>query len=127
MRLLLDTHTFVWALTSPERLGRDARRLLSDPANIPIVSAVSAYEVAHNRLRRRTIPAAVATDFVHSARQLGAELLSVTAGHALLAGRFAQRHGDPWDRILAAQSIIEDMPLLSADRQLADLGATVIW
>jgi PIN domain nuclease of toxin-antitoxin system len=45
----------------------------------------------------------------------------------LLAGRFPQRHGDPWDRVLAAQSIIEGLPVLSSDRQLAALGANVLW
>jgi len=128
VRILLDTHTLLWAAFDEDLLSRRARKLLRTPANELFVSAASAWEIA-TKFRLGKLPAAqvLANDFVRTITGAGYLLLSISVEHALRAGRLPGEHKDPFDRMLAAQAIHEDMPILSSDEQLDGFGVRRIW
>ena len=118
MKLLLDTHILLWAAGRPEKLSRKARRLLDDPDNALIFSAVSLWEIVIKQGLGRD-------DFDVNARQLRRGLLdneygelAVTSAHALAIDDLPPLHKDPFDRMLLAQSRVEGFTLLTADAQI---------
>jgi|LauGreSBDMM110SN_4_FD.fasta_scaffold08872_2 PIN domain nuclease of toxin-antitoxin system len=125
MRLLLDTHSLIWALQGSNQLSADARRQILDPAHEIWMSAVSVYEYGLQvRLGRMTpFPLPIAVESL----DLGCRELSITPEHAGCAASFPLIHRDPWDRILAAQAILEDMSVVTRDPSIAALGAPTIW
>lgn len=128
MRVLLDTHAVLWATLEPARLSPTARRLLIDPGNETVVSSVVAWEVATKyRLGKLPGVAAFLGNFRQHMARLKAEELPVTSQHALLAGSFTTRHRDPFDRMLAAQAVIEGLPLLTNDRAMLDFEIITLW
>lgn len=117
MRLLLDTHALLWALAEPERLSKRAASYLRDASTGVLVSAASAWEIA-TKLRLGKLAGAepIVAGYAAHLRTLRAEELPVTSEHALVAGGFELEHRDPFDRILAAQALLEGVPLLTNDR-----------
>jgi PIN domain nuclease of toxin-antitoxin system len=127
--LLLDTHAFVWANSAPQRLSLDARALIEDTANPLVVSAASAWELAI-KFHSGRFPAAepLVRHFGAVCTRLGATLLAITADHALRAGGLTWAHTDPFDRMLVAQSLAEDLTLVTRDRVMADvIGVSTAW
>ncbi len=113
---LLDTHVLLWVLSRSDRLPDDVRTELADPSNRLLVSAVSGFEIAtKNRLGK--LPGVNALLFAWSQRlaDLGAEELAVHGRHAVLAGSMSWGHRDPFDRMLVAQSVIENLVLVTSD------------
>lgn len=125
MRLLLDTHSLIWALQGSTQLSADARRQILDPANEIWMSAVSVYEyglqVTLGRITPFPLPIAI------ECLDLGCQLMDITTAHAERAAQFPLTHRDPWDRILAAQAMIEDMVVVTRDAEIAALGARTVW
>jgi len=100
--------------------------MVSDSENEISISAVSAYEIGLKRDRDPEL-ARIAANMMSATRALDFRWMAVTADHAAMAGQLPFHHRDPWDRILAAQSLIEGLPLVSIDRQIASFGAEVLW
>lgn len=126
MKCLIDTHVLIWALRDPDLLSSAAHRLLTDRDNQILVSAGAAYEIEFKRPRSadiRELPA----DLDAGVRGLGFEWLTITSEHALFAGRLPRLHGDPFDRLIVAQALIERATLVSRDGVLAPYGAPMIW
>ncbi|HET7399733.1 MAG TPA: type II toxin-antitoxin system VapC family toxin [Intrasporangium sp.] len=126
---LLDTHALLWALTDPARLGAAAHALVADSRVRLHVSAASGWELSTKSRLGKLAGAAVVLDGLdrHLAR-LGARPLDISLQHALLAGRLDWDHRDPFDRMLAAQSMIESMPLVSKDPAFHEVaGVRVVW
>jgi PIN domain nuclease of toxin-antitoxin system len=125
MRLLLDTHALIWALQGSSRLSAQARQQILDPSNEIWMSAVSVYEyglqVALGRITSFPLPITV------ECLDLGCRTLDISAAHAGHAASLALVHRDPWDRILAAQAILEGMTVVTRDPSIAALGAPVLW
>lgn len=116
MRLLLDTQTFLWALAEPRRLSARATNLIEAPSNVVLVSAASAWEIAtKHRLGRLPSGGPIIAGFAAHLATLRAEELPVRSVHALRAGSFVVEHRDPFDRTLAAQAVVEGVPLLTQD------------
>lgn len=126
MKYLLDTHTILWAAYRKDLLSANVRRILA--GNELLVSAASAWEIA-TKFRLGKLPSAqiLANDFVRTVTNAGYLLLAISVDHALRAGRLTGEHRDPFDRMLAAQAIHEDMPILSSDEQLDSFGVRRIW
>ncbi|WP_106848723.1 type II toxin-antitoxin system VapC family toxin [Blastococcus sp. Marseille-P5729] len=129
VRLLLDTHALLWALTEPDRLGREASTAIRDRSTELRVSAASAWEIAtKQRLGKLPGTSALVRGYAAHLRRLGAQELAVTNEHALLAGVLTWEHRDPFDRMLAAQTIIEGLVLVTRDavfQEVADLST--LW
>ena len=128
MRILLDTHTLYWWVYFPELLPREVRHMLSDPDVTGFVSAVSAYEMSykHHRGNWPEIAGLVAA-FEEVIAADGFGLLPLSAAHAIRAGAFPREHRDPFDRMIAAQAMVEGVALVSNDRGLSGMGAEVVW
>lgn len=121
IRLLLDTQILLWALAGHRRLPREARRLIDDHESI--VSAASIWEIAIKVSigRLDADPAAVQQALDPS----GFEELAVTGEHAARVVQLPPHHRDPFDRLLVAQSLVEQLVLLTTDSQLAAYGSLV--
>ena len=128
MRVLLNTHTLLWAVLSPDSLSRRAARIVADESNEILVSAASAWEISIKvRLGKLAGAEALERDFLNVMDAAGYTLLSIDAAAALRAGRLASDHRDPFDRVLAAQALSEDIPVLSADTKLDTFGIRRLW
>ena len=128
MRLLLDTHTLIWAIAGSPYLSADARDAIDDPANDVLVSAASAWEAAtKHRLGRLDSGDAVVERFLEAVHDLRASELPVSSAHGLLAGSFPAVHRDPFDRMLAAQAVIEGALLVTTDRAFQQFPVEVLW
>lgn len=128
MRYLLDTHVLLWAAFRKELLSDRARHLLLSEKNEILVSAASAWEIATKfRLGKLPMARVLAEDFVAKVTGAGYLLMPITPEHALRAGRMTSEHKDPFDRMLAAQAIHEDMPLIGNDEQLDGFGVRREW
>jgi PIN domain nuclease of toxin-antitoxin system len=126
MRILLDTHIWIWALTDPSKLAPKARDALEDPDNEILFSAASVWEFAIKHGLGRAdfafspdhmIQAAVATGFVER---------PVTSKTAAKAAMLPHHHRDPFDRLLVAQAMTEPAMLYTADVQLSAYSEMVV-
>ena len=128
MRVLLDTHSLLWAVFHKDLLSPRARHLLHAQRNEVFVSAVSAWEIA-TKYRLGKLPEAqvLVDDFVPSLQLAGYVPLPISLEHALRAGRLTAEHKDPFDRMLAAQAIHEDLAVISNDEHLDIFGVRREW
>ena len=128
MKVLLDTHALLWAMMSPSILSSKASTIIADEANIILVSAASAWEIA-TKVRLGKLPGAEALerDFLDLVADAGYTLLAIDAASALRAGRLTGEHRDPFDRMIAAQALAQDIPVLSTDAKLDVFGVRRIW
>ena len=127
--LLLDTHAYVWALTDPNRLSDRARTAIETPSNVVFVSAATAWEMAI-KYRADKWPEAEVLLAQHDdlTSRLGAQSLDISAADAIRAGTLDWDHADPFDRMLAAQSLLHHAALLTRDAAFGDLrGLTIVW
>jgi PIN domain nuclease of toxin-antitoxin system len=127
VRLLLDTHIAIWALTEPARLGA-AAALVADPEHEVFVSAVSVLEIAVKRARgqKKGKPPFSAEEALRVLPQAGYRFLDVTPRHAALVETLPRLHADPFDRLLVAQALAEPLRLVTADAMVARYSDTVI-
>ena len=128
MKLLLDTQALIWAALDVRKLSAVARDLIADETNEIRVSAASAWEIA-TKVRLGKLPEAAALEarFVEEVTGAGYVLLPITTEVALRAARFTSAHRDPFDRILSAQSLDSDVPIISIDAKLDLFGVRRIW
>lgn len=129
MSYLLDTHALLWALTEPARLGQRAREVIADPESRLVVSAASAWEIAtKHRLGKLPQADVLLGAFSKHLDRLGVTRLPVTEDHALLAGRLEWEHRDPFDRMLAAQTMLESLALITGDPSFDGCrGVPTLW
>jgi PIN domain nuclease of toxin-antitoxin system len=118
VRILLDTHVFLWLQVQPERLG-DHLAAVADTANERLLSAASSWEIAiKHGLGRLILPEPPARWVPDRMRAVGATPLAVEHTHALAVADLPVHHRDPFDRLLVAQARALGASLLTADRRL---------
>ena len=123
MQVLLDTHAFLWWLAGDSRLTAVTRRTIEDDTNTILVSAASAWEIATKfRLGKLPQAGAVARDVNGCLASQGFRALSITVDDAERAGRLPGPHRDPFDRMIAAQALARDIPVVSVDRSFDAWG-----
>ena len=128
MRVLLDTHAFLWWVEDSPHLSATAHRVIEDEANDIIVSAASAWEIATKyRLGKLPEAEAVATDIAGCITNEGFEALAISVSDAERAGRLPGIHRDPFDRILIAQALGHDMAIVSVDAEFDGYGVNRVW
>ncbi len=128
MRLLLDTHAFLWWIAGDERLSSRAAALIADGANEVLVSAASAWEIVVKRaLGRVEVPTPVDRFFTAQLEANAFVPLPIQMRHALGLTALPDAHRDPFDRILVAQAVAEDLTLVTRDRVLRRYPVAVEW
>lgn len=127
-RLLLDSHTLFWFIDGNSRLSAAACKAIQDPGNAVYVSAATAWEIANKfRLGKWPGAQALANDLAGIMSDLSFEPMPISIEHARRAGALHHQHRDPFDRLLAAQAEIEDLPLVTADPAFRDFKIRILW
>ena len=128
MRVLLDTHAFLWWIADSEKLSAAALEVIVDDSNDIAVSAASAWEIA-TKFRIGKLPGceAVALDVGSHIRRQGFEELAIGVADAERAGRLPGPHRDPFDRMLAAQALARQLPFISADPVFDGFDVIRLW
>ena len=128
MKILLDTHAFLWWITDDQKLSSRAREVISDAENELFFSAASGWEISIKvqlgRLKlpeepERFIPEQLRMNFIRS--------LPIQMRHALFVSTLPNHHRDPFDRMLVAQAQLEEMSIISADLQMSRYQIELIW
>ena len=128
MNLLLDTCTLLWWWAEPEKLTERSMTLLRDSSNKIWVSAASAWEVATKfRIGKYPEGARIIEEWHDRLAVDGFQELAISFAHALKAGALPGGHRDPFDRMIAAQSTLEGLAVVSGDAAISGLGAERIW
>ena len=120
MRILLDSHIFVWAKCAPDQLSDEARAALIEPANDVFVSLASAWELWIKHARKPSKELAPVLDegapgFLRAVRESGMELLTITLHHVATAALLPRVHRDPFDRMIAGQAIADRLTVMTSD------------
>jgi len=123
MRLLLDTNILIRMLEEPHRLPGQVRDLLDDMDNALVVTTVSLVEIA---IKVGTGKLAMPDDLLARLGALECEILPVHPHHAMRMAQLPVVHRDPFDRLIVAQALAEDLMLVTSDRLLAGYGVAVI-
>jgi PIN domain nuclease of toxin-antitoxin system len=115
-------------MSGDSNLSSTARTIIKDRNNVSLVSAVSAWEIA-TKVRLGKLPGAadLIQDFVEDLTRERIEILDVTAHHAIRAGLLPGPRKDPFDRMLIAQALAENIPIVSNDRALEGYGVNRLW
>lgn len=128
MRLLLDTHAFVWWLAGDNSLSRRARKVIAEDGNEIYVSAASAWEVATKvRIGKMPSAAQLASDFPTQVAQQEFIGLDITLEHGQRAGSLPGPLRDPFDRMLIAQAQAENLALISIENVFDGYGLVRVW
>lgn len=128
MRLLLDTHALLWWLAGDSSLSPAAQAAIADEANSVLVSAASVWEIT-TKYRLGKLPgcAAIAADLEGAIRDQGFEPLAIALRHGQLAGALPGPHRDPFDRMLIAQALLENLVLVSNEQPFDAYGVGRLW
>ena len=128
MQVLLDTHTLLWFIGGDARLGAHARSLISDTANARLLSVGSLWELAIKvKLGRLRIGFTFPELVEHQVRGNGIDLLPIRPTHLDEVARLPLHHRDPFDRLLIAQAIVEEIPIVSRDGEFDPYPTAVLW
>ena len=128
-RLLLDTHALLWTLLDPDRIPPSTLGLIRDVGTDLFVSSASAWEIGTKyRLGKLNEAQAVIHGYSDHLSRLRAQELPITSHHALTAGMLNWDHRDPFDRMIAAQCMVESIPLVTNDSALVGFpGLRTVW
>jgi PIN domain nuclease of toxin-antitoxin system len=128
VRLLLDTHAFLWWLAGHRSMSKRARSEIEDIEAEVFVSAASAWEITtKHRLGKLPEATVVAQDVLATVESQRFTALPISVRHAQLAGSLAGTHADPFDRMLMAQALLEDLNLVSNEHAFDAYGVKRLW
>ena len=128
MRLLLDTHTFLWLVDGDQRLSSTAAKLIADQHNELILSVASIWELAiKSSLGKIVLRDPLDVFVITWTNSYQIQVQAVLAKHAIAVATLPFHHSDPFDRLLIAQAMTENLTLLSSDRRLHDYGVQIMW
>jgi PIN domain nuclease of toxin-antitoxin system len=127
MRLLLDTQVWLFAIREPGRLAAHAMELLRDPANERLLSMASCWEIAIKFGKGKlSLPEPPLPYITSRLRPTATALLPISLEHACAVAGLPHHHGDPFDRLLVAQAIVEGVPIVTADPHLSQYPVNII-
>ena len=123
MRILVDTHIFLWMLSCPDRLNQKRRYELESRANEVFLSAMS---IAELMIKRSIGKINFEFDPLEMAQKMGVEVLSFSGAEAMVLGKLPFHHKDPFDRMLIAQALINGFSLMSDDSKFLQYECKII-
>ena len=128
MKFLLDTHTFLWSLLEEDHLSPTAVAALDDPTNELHLSMASLWEatikIASGKMR---VPGQSVDYLLQKIEETGVKLVPILPLHLQQLQVLPRLHGDPFDRLILCQSIVEQMPIISADTALRRYQTSILW
>ena len=128
MRLLLDTHAFLWFITDDPSLSAVARALIADASNEILVSPASYWEIAIKiRIGKYPLSAPYETFITQGIDGNGFKVLPIEPRHTAVLTTMPFHHRDPFDRLIVAQAVVEQVPLVSVDAVLDAYGVQRMW
>lgn len=128
MNILLDTHAFLWFIAGSNELSEKARELIEDENNRVFLSAASLWEMAIKvSLEKLTLSEPFETLIPEQLALNGVEILGITVAHTTQVAILPFHHRDPFDRLIIAQALEEQIPVISADDTFDKYGVTRIW
>jgi PIN domain nuclease of toxin-antitoxin system len=128
MKLLLDTHTLLWYFLADPQLSMTVQQMIQDLRNEPFVSVASLWEMAIKvRSGKRCVPGAFETVIIAQLQTHHFGVWSVRPEHTVAISQLALHHKDPFDRMLAVQSLGDNLPLLRVDQIFDQSGVQRIW
>jgi PIN domain nuclease of toxin-antitoxin system len=127
MKILLDTHAFVWMDNEPKKLSRRAQKLCQDPDNVLLLSVASIWEIQiKNQLGKLQLRMPL-PEIIREQQENGIEILPIEPAHIFALDSLPNHHKDPFDRLLIAQAIVESAVLVSADPLIKQYPVKVEW
>lgn len=127
MELLLDTHAFVWFLNGEKQLSLKARKAIEDINNNKYLSIASLWEIAIKMSLGKLKLNKPYRELNKFISENGFEILPVTFDHAMTVSTLPFHHRDPFDRIIAAQTIVEDFTVVTKDENIAKYTNAILW
>ncbi|MBR8835797.1 MAG: type II toxin-antitoxin system VapC family toxin [Stigonema ocellatum SAG 48.90 = DSM 106950] len=128
MKLLLDTHVLIWSAGTPEKLSQRVRDLLIDTSNSIVLSIASIWEMQIKiQLGKLRLNSSLINLIESQQRTNNLQLLPIELDHIWALANLSDHHRDPFDRLLIAQSIVEQMPILSVDSALDAYQIQRLW
>jgi PIN domain nuclease of toxin-antitoxin system len=127
LRILLDTHAWLWLLLEPDHVGPTTRRLVAAGEHSFQLSIASVWELAiKHAAGRLTLPEPPLDYVVSRTRADGIRLLAISVEHACRAAALPRHHGDPFDRVLVAQAELERLTIMTHDQHIPRYGVAVL-
>ena len=128
MRHLIDSQSLIWYVDQDHLLGAAAHAAITDPANDLLLSAATVWEIAIKvGLGKLTLSLPFRQWMNQAIADLGLRLLPIKVEYADVQAGLPRHHGDPFDRLLVAQAMVENVPVISADPRLDAYGITRVW
>ncbi|NKN37683.1 type II toxin-antitoxin system VapC family toxin [Agrobacterium sp. a22-2] len=128
MSFLIDTHAFLWWVLADPNLSSKAKAAIDDADAVRYVSSVTPFEIANKlRIGKLEFAREIVENYDTVLHEANFLTLDITSSHALLAGRLAGEHKDPFDRLLAAQASLDALVLISADRAFDGFDIDRLW
>lgn len=128
MRVLLDTHTFLWWISDSPKLSDVAREAIADERTQPIFSVVSGWEIAIKAgVGKLEIPDSPEKFLTEQLSRNDVEILPIYLRHALRVYDLPDHHKDPFDRLLVAQALAENLAFVTADPSIASYPVETVW
>ena len=124
MKYLLDTHIFIWWLEADKRLNQNLRRIIDNPNNIKFISVATFWEIVIKVHAKKLI---LKTPVRNILKNFEFEVLNIDLPHILKLERLPDYHKDPFDRMLIAQAITEDLTIITADEKLKKYKIRVLY
>jgi PIN domain nuclease of toxin-antitoxin system len=125
VRVLVDTHSLVWALSAPESLSSKARRILAESE--VVASVANLWELLLKAPKKHALLTDPLTWWERHVSPNAIAILSIRVSHVAALARLPEIHRDPFDRILIAQALTENLPLVSKDARLSEYKVRILW
>ena len=128
MKVLVDTHTFIWDIIADHRSSTKAKQFLRSDEHELVFSLVSLWEIAIKIKTGKLSTIGSSVAYIRDEMDAyGMQLLPIRYEHILQLESLPHHHSDPFDRLLIAQALTESLPILSADRAFANYGIRLVW
>ncbi len=127
MKILFDTHSFIWWGSEPERLSSTARQVLDDSDHEFVLSVISVWDILIKQMSGKLSLRIPLPDILSLCDRAGLTILPVELHHVLVLESLPSHHRDPFDRLLIAQAVADELTVLTADKVFSEYPIQVVW